>query len=195
MEENGWCFPIRPGRQSSLDLRIALLCPNPWTNCSPSLKFLSSRRWSSWLHTQSVTPCVLLWCHLIWWVTAPLNNQSLPPTSLKESFRQPQMVSVTPQKWFFCLFVFSQKLPEDLRFRLGSCWNSKKGALLLWVVLLCLSGAVLSGQWFQHLSERVSLLPPGGWEGQATFKLAFRKGGAIEFAQMMMKAASAGEHC
>uniref|UniRef100_A0A8C7BZU9 WBP2 N-terminal like n=1 Tax=Neovison vison TaxID=452646 RepID=A0A8C7BZU9_NEOVI len=37
----------------------------------------------------------------------------------------------------------------------------------------------------------VQAAPDGGWEGQATFKLAFRKGGAIEFAQMMMKAASA----
>ncbi|XP_044939921.1 LOW QUALITY PROTEIN: postacrosomal sheath WW domain-binding protein [Mustela lutreola] len=37
----------------------------------------------------------------------------------------------------------------------------------------------------------IQAAPDGGWEGQATFKLAFRKGGAIEFAQMMMKAASA----
>ncbi|KAL0625457.1 Postacrosomal sheath WW domain-binding protein [Plecturocebus cupreus] len=33
--------------------------------------------------------------------------------------------------------------------------------------------------------------PDGGWEGQATFKLVFRNGGAIEFAQLMVKAASA----
>ncbi|XP_058164830.1 postacrosomal sheath WW domain-binding protein [Dasypus novemcinctus] len=33
--------------------------------------------------------------------------------------------------------------------------------------------------------------PDGGWEGQAVFKLAFRKGGGIQFAQLMMKAASA----
>ncbi|XP_025737527.1 postacrosomal sheath WW domain-binding protein isoform X2 [Callorhinus ursinus] len=37
----------------------------------------------------------------------------------------------------------------------------------------------------------IQAAPDGGWEGQATFKLAFRKGGAIEFAQLMMKAASA----
>lgn len=47
----------------------------------------------------------------------------------------------------------------------------------------------------QPLSECVPFLPPGGWEGQAIFKLSFRKGGAIEFAQLMMKAASAGERC
>ncbi|XP_077025143.1 postacrosomal sheath WW domain-binding protein [Tamandua tetradactyla] len=33
--------------------------------------------------------------------------------------------------------------------------------------------------------------PEGGWEGQAMFKLSFRKGGAIQFSQLMMKAASA----
>ncbi|XP_039319007.1 postacrosomal sheath WW domain-binding protein isoform X1 [Saimiri boliviensis] len=33
--------------------------------------------------------------------------------------------------------------------------------------------------------------PDGGWEGQATFKLVFRNGGAIEFAHLMVKAASA----
>ncbi|XP_037703264.1 postacrosomal sheath WW domain-binding protein [Choloepus didactylus] len=33
--------------------------------------------------------------------------------------------------------------------------------------------------------------PDGGWEGQAMFKLSFRKGGAIQFAQLMTKAASA----
>ncbi|XP_013972786.1 postacrosomal sheath WW domain-binding protein isoform X6 [Canis lupus baileyi] len=38
----------------------------------------------------------------------------------------------------------------------------------------------------------IQAAPDGGWEGQATFKLSFRKGGAIEFAQLMMKAASAG---
>ncbi|CAO2601495.1 Postacrosomal sheath WW domain-binding protein [Lemmus lemmus] len=31
----------------------------------------------------------------------------------------------------------------------------------------------------------------GGWEGSATFKMVFRKGGAIEFGQLMAKAASA----
>ncbi|XP_064224161.1 postacrosomal sheath WW domain-binding protein isoform X4 [Aotus nancymaae] len=33
--------------------------------------------------------------------------------------------------------------------------------------------------------------PDGGWEGQAAFKLVFRNGGAIEFAQLMVKAACA----
>ncbi|ELK07958.1 Postacrosomal sheath WW domain-binding protein [Pteropus alecto] len=37
----------------------------------------------------------------------------------------------------------------------------------------------------------IQAAPDGDWEGQATFKLAFRKGGAIEFAQLMTKAASA----
>ncbi|XP_034373070.1 postacrosomal sheath WW domain-binding protein isoform X2 [Arvicanthis niloticus] len=31
----------------------------------------------------------------------------------------------------------------------------------------------------------------GGWEGSATFKIVFRKGGALDFAQLMAKAASA----
>uniref|UniRef100_G1S0R7 WBP2 N-terminal like n=2 Tax=Nomascus leucogenys TaxID=61853 RepID=G1S0R7_NOMLE len=37
----------------------------------------------------------------------------------------------------------------------------------------------------------IQAAPYGGWEGQATFKLVFRNGGAIEFAQLMVKAASA----
>ncbi|XP_017749613.1 PREDICTED: postacrosomal sheath WW domain-binding protein isoform X1 [Rhinopithecus bieti] len=36
----------------------------------------------------------------------------------------------------------------------------------------------------------IQAAPYGGWEGQATFKLVFRNGGAIEFAQLMVKAAS-----
>lgn len=43
------------------------------------------------------------------------------------------------------------------------------------------------------LSECVPFLPPGGWEGEATFKLAFRQGGAIQFFSLMKKAAFAGE--
>ncbi|PNJ37411.1 WBP2NL isoform 6 [Pongo abelii] len=37
----------------------------------------------------------------------------------------------------------------------------------------------------------IQAAPYGGWEGQATFKLVFRNGGAIEFAQLMVRAASA----
>lgn len=33
----------------------------------------------------------------------------------------------------------------------------------------------------------------GGWEGQGTFKLTFNSGGAIEFGQLMFKAASSGK--
>ncbi|XP_042849340.1 postacrosomal sheath WW domain-binding protein isoform X1 [Panthera tigris] len=42
-----------------------------------------------------------------------------------------------------------------------------------------------------YIKGTIQAAPDGGWEGQATFKLAFRKGGAIEFAQLMVKAASA----
>uniref|UniRef100_A0A4X1W2B9 GRAM domain-containing protein n=1 Tax=Sus scrofa TaxID=9823 RepID=A0A4X1W2B9_PIG len=42
-----------------------------------------------------------------------------------------------------------------------------------------------------YIKGTVQAAPDGGWEGQAVFKLSFRKGGAIEFAQLMMKAASA----
>uniref|UniRef100_A0A8C9JX22 WBP2 N-terminal like n=1 Tax=Panthera tigris altaica TaxID=74533 RepID=A0A8C9JX22_PANTA len=44
-----------------------------------------------------------------------------------------------------------------------------------------------------YIKGTIQAAPDGGWEGQATFKLAFRKGGAIEFAQLMVKAASAGD--
>ncbi|KAB0336638.1 hypothetical protein E2I00_000736, partial [Balaenoptera physalus] len=43
-----------------------------------------------------------------------------------------------------------------------------------------------------YIKGTIQAAPDGGWEGQAIFKLSFRKGGAIEFAQLMMKAASAG---
>ncbi|KAJ8791763.1 hypothetical protein J1605_020485 [Eschrichtius robustus] len=46
-----------------------------------------------------------------------------------------------------------------------------------------------------YIKGTIQAAPDGGWEGQAIFKLSFRKGGAIEFAQLMMKAASAGERC
>ncbi|KAF6340781.1 WBP2 N-terminal like [Rhinolophus ferrumequinum] len=42
-----------------------------------------------------------------------------------------------------------------------------------------------------YIKGNIQAAPDGGWEGQATFKLAFRKGGAIKFAQLMMHAASA----
>ncbi|KAM6162202.1 postacrosomal sheath WW domain-binding protein [Erethizon dorsatum] len=42
-----------------------------------------------------------------------------------------------------------------------------------------------------YITGTVQAAPDGGWEGQATFKLVFRKGGAIHFAQLMMEAASA----
>ncbi|KAL1767576.1 postacrosomal sheath WW domain-binding protein [Sigmodon hispidus] len=42
-----------------------------------------------------------------------------------------------------------------------------------------------------YIQGTVQAAPDGGWEGSATFKLVFRKGGAIEFAQLMAKAAFA----
>ncbi|XP_010632726.1 postacrosomal sheath WW domain-binding protein [Fukomys damarensis] len=42
-----------------------------------------------------------------------------------------------------------------------------------------------------YITGTIEAAPDGGWEGQATFKLVFRKGGAIYFAQLMMEAASA----
>ncbi|XP_004642665.1 postacrosomal sheath WW domain-binding protein [Octodon degus] len=42
-----------------------------------------------------------------------------------------------------------------------------------------------------YILGTVEAAPEGGWEGQATFKLVFRKGGAVHFAQLMMEAASA----
>ncbi|XP_026961825.1 postacrosomal sheath WW domain-binding protein [Sagmatias obliquidens] len=42
-----------------------------------------------------------------------------------------------------------------------------------------------------YIKGTIQAAPDGGWEGQAIFKLSFRKGGAIEFAQLLMKAASA----
>ncbi|XP_036787392.2 postacrosomal sheath WW domain-binding protein isoform X2 [Manis pentadactyla] len=42
-----------------------------------------------------------------------------------------------------------------------------------------------------YIKGTIQATPDGGWEGQAIFKLSFRKGGAIEFAELMMKASSA----
>nr|XP_002721448.1 postacrosomal sheath WW domain-binding protein isoform X1 [Oryctolagus cuniculus] len=42
-----------------------------------------------------------------------------------------------------------------------------------------------------YIKGTIHAAPDGGWEGQATFKLVFRAGGAIHFAQLMMEAASA----
>ncbi|XP_062057855.1 postacrosomal sheath WW domain-binding protein [Lepus europaeus] len=42
-----------------------------------------------------------------------------------------------------------------------------------------------------YIKGTIHAAPDGGWEGQATFKLVFRAGGAIHFAQLMMQAASA----
>ncbi|XP_057648255.1 postacrosomal sheath WW domain-binding protein [Chionomys nivalis] len=42
-----------------------------------------------------------------------------------------------------------------------------------------------------YIKGTIQAAPDGGWEGSATFKMAFRKGGAIEFAQLLAKAASA----
>ncbi|XDA75247.1 hypothetical protein R6Z07F_005473 [Ovis aries] len=42
-----------------------------------------------------------------------------------------------------------------------------------------------------YIKGTIQAAPGGGWEGQAVFKLSFKKGGAIEFAQLMRKAASA----
>ncbi|XP_055250851.1 postacrosomal sheath WW domain-binding protein [Moschus berezovskii] len=42
-----------------------------------------------------------------------------------------------------------------------------------------------------YIKGTIQAAPGGGWEGQAVFKLSFRKGGAIAFAQLMVKAASA----
>ncbi|XP_038199496.1 postacrosomal sheath WW domain-binding protein [Arvicola amphibius] len=45
-----------------------------------------------------------------------------------------------------------------------------------------------------YIKGTIQAAPDGGWEGSATFKLAFRKGGAIEFAQLLAKAASAAAY-
>ncbi|KAM5336252.1 postacrosomal sheath WW domain-binding protein [Glossophaga mutica] len=42
-----------------------------------------------------------------------------------------------------------------------------------------------------YIRGTIQAAPDGGWDGQATFKLAFRKGGAIRFSQLLMNAASA----
>ncbi|KAM5289158.1 postacrosomal sheath WW domain-binding protein [Ctenodactylus gundi] len=42
-----------------------------------------------------------------------------------------------------------------------------------------------------YISGTIQADPEGGWEGQATFKLVFRKGGAIDFARLLTEATSA----
>uniref|UniRef100_A0A8C9PJC1 WBP2 N-terminal like n=1 Tax=Spermophilus dauricus TaxID=99837 RepID=A0A8C9PJC1_SPEDA len=42
-----------------------------------------------------------------------------------------------------------------------------------------------------YIQGTVHAAPDGGWEGQATFKLVFKKGGAIEFAELLIQAAAA----
>nr|XP_042120919.1 postacrosomal sheath WW domain-binding protein isoform X6 [Peromyscus maniculatus bairdii] len=42
-----------------------------------------------------------------------------------------------------------------------------------------------------YIKGTIQAAPDGGWEGSATFKMIFRKGGAIDFAQLMAKAAYA----
>uniref|UniRef100_A0A6I8PLN4 GRAM domain-containing protein n=1 Tax=Ornithorhynchus anatinus TaxID=9258 RepID=A0A6I8PLN4_ORNAN len=44
-----------------------------------------------------------------------------------------------------------------------------------------------------YIKGTISAEAGGGWEGQASFKLSFSSGGAIEFGQMMMQAATNGE--
>ncbi|XP_045149372.1 postacrosomal sheath WW domain-binding protein isoform X1 [Echinops telfairi] len=48
-----------------------------------------------------------------------------------------------------------------------------------------------------YIKGTITAMPDGGWEGQATFKLVFWSGGAIEFSHLMTQAASAGnkEYC
>ncbi|NWS80219.1 WBP2 protein, partial [Toxostoma redivivum] len=41
-----------------------------------------------------------------------------------------------------------------------------------------------------YIKGQIQAEAGGGWEGQGTFKLAFNSGGAIEFGQLMLKAAS-----
>ncbi|XP_052604419.1 postacrosomal sheath WW domain-binding protein [Peromyscus californicus insignis] len=42
-----------------------------------------------------------------------------------------------------------------------------------------------------YIKGMIQAAPDGGWEGSATFKMIFRKGGAVDFAQLMAKAAYA----
>ncbi|XP_051015366.1 postacrosomal sheath WW domain-binding protein [Acomys russatus] len=42
-----------------------------------------------------------------------------------------------------------------------------------------------------YIKGTVQAAPEGGWEGSTPFKIVFRKGGAIDFAQLMAKAAAA----
>jgi len=43
-----------------------------------------------------------------------------------------------------------------------------------------------------YIKGKVRAQPNGNWVGEAKFKLIFKKGGAIDFGQAMLKAASMG---
>lgn len=45
-----------------------------------------------------------------------------------------------------------------------------------------------------YIKGKVRAQPNGKWVGESKFKIIFKKGGAIEFAQAMMKAASMGKN-
>lgn len=44
------------------------------------------------------------------------------------------------------------------------------------------------------LKGKVRAQPDGGWKGEAKFKLVFKSGGAIDFAQGMVRAIQLGKH-
>lgn len=43
------------------------------------------------------------------------------------------------------------------------------------------------------IKGKVKAQPNGNWEGEAKFKLLFKKGGAIEFGQAMLKTVNMGK--
>lgn len=43
-----------------------------------------------------------------------------------------------------------------------------------------------------YIKGKVRAQPNGKWVGEAKFKLTFKSGGAVDFAQAMLKAASMG---
>lgn len=46
-----------------------------------------------------------------------------------------------------------------------------------------------------YIKGKVRAQPNGNWEGEAKFKLLFKKGGAIEFGQAMLKTVNMGMIC
>lgn len=46
-----------------------------------------------------------------------------------------------------------------------------------------------------YIKGKVRAQPNGNWEGEAKFKLLFKKGGAIEFGQAMLKTVNMGKIC